>query len=304
MQFIHLQRALLVPVGISFLLISLVTYGIFITSSDVIRLETPVKSSDTMEQFLKSELTNKAEPSPSPDSVRIFIGVVVAYDRFGQRSYIRETYNQMKKYIDPRDTVTVKFIVGKNKEVGMDQLISWENETWGDIVVINQLENMNDGKTYNYFKYLYDTESGKYDYAMKLDDDTFLNIPTLLNVIRPIYPREGAYIGRSFSEPAYKYRFYMLGAGYILSWDYVTYIGQHKDLPRIGMEDKLLSSWIYESGIEITNKFDMGTLVIDHPKYGFGWSAAFEKTTVMVHQVKSIELWGECVEYFFSHVFT
>ena len=57
-------------------------------------------------------------------------------------------------------------------------------------------ENMNDGKSYEYFASLAnmypanvpDTER-PWDYAMKLDDDSFLNIPRLLDALRPLVPR-------------------------------------------------------------------------------------------------------------------
>jgi len=78
----------------------------------------------------------------------------------------------------------------------MSLVLQWEQETFGDIHMIEMEENMNDGKSYEYFSSLAnmypatvpDTER-PWDYAMKLDDDAFLNIPRLLEALRPLVPR-------------------------------------------------------------------------------------------------------------------
>ncbi len=78
-------------------------------------------------------------------------------------------------------------------------LLKWENETYGDIHMIDMYENMNDGKSYEYFdslsKMYPDTvprDQRPWDYAMKVDDDTFLHIPKLLEKMRPL-PREACW---------------------------------------------------------------------------------------------------------------
>ncbi|OLL23206.1 Beta-1,3-galactosyltransferase pvg3 [Neolecta irregularis DAH-3] len=294
MQFSWTGHRPLFFLGVSLLIFFLVLYEIFKTS----------KTSNVNHAQISLKSLNTTEVSLSPDSVRIFIGIFTTHVRFGQRFCIRETYREMKKFLDPRDTVTIKFILGKNEEVGMDRLISWENREWGDIVLQYQLENVNDGKTFNYLKHLYDTEKGTYDYAMKSDDDTFLNIPALLNVLRPLSQREGTYVGRIYKDGHPGDGFYMLGAGYTLSWDYVAYIGQSENLKRIGPEDALVGMWVRQSGINTTNEIDLDSLVIDHPASGHGWAAEFAESTVMVHQEKSMEFWAQTVEFFFSKVYS
>ncbi|OLL21900.1 hypothetical protein NEOLI_005387 [Neolecta irregularis DAH-3] len=138
---------------------------------------------------------------------------------------------------------------------------------------------------------------------MKLDDDTFLNIPALLDVIRPQYPREGAYIGRAIGLDDPEGKFFMGGCGYILSWDYVVYIGHNNSLQRDGREDWLTADWIRGSGINTTNFLDLGFRVTDHPDSKLGWRADFAKDTIMVHQLKTAQLWAKTWNYFALNVF-
>jgi hypothetical protein len=59
---------------------------------------------------------------------------------------------------------------------------------------------MNEGKSYEYFASLAkmfpsDNPGDRpYDYAMKADDDTLLNLPQLIERLRPLVPREETYM--------------------------------------------------------------------------------------------------------------
>lgn len=72
-------------------------------------------------------------------------------------------------------------------------MLEWENETFGDLHMIDMEENMDDGKSYEYFASLaamypstVSRENRPWDYAMKIDDDAFLHIPNLLEKLRPM----------------------------------------------------------------------------------------------------------------------
>jgi hypothetical protein len=53
----------------------------------------------------------------------------------------------------------------------------WENDTFGDILHLECEENLNEGKTYEYFKKVGTEWADKYTHVMKADDDAFVNIP-------------------------------------------------------------------------------------------------------------------------------
>ena len=70
--------------------------------------------------------------------------------------------------------------------------------------MVEMEENMNDGKSYEFFSDLakmypadVDVTKRPWDYAMKLDDDAFLNIPNLLERLRPMVPRERTWFVRN-----------------------------------------------------------------------------------------------------------
>jgi hypothetical protein len=82
----------------------------------------------------------------------------------------------------------------------MSLFLKWEAEAFGDIHMIDMQENMDDGKTFEYFADLanmypstMDETMRPWDYAMKLDDDAFLNIPNLLERLRPMVPRRSTW---------------------------------------------------------------------------------------------------------------
>lgn len=69
--------------------------------------------------------------------------------------------------------------------------------------MVEMEENMDDGKSYEYFTSLANTypenltdKDRRWDYAMKVDDDSFLNIPNLLEKLRPLTPRQDTWFVR------------------------------------------------------------------------------------------------------------
>jgi len=69
-------------------------------------------------------------------------------------------------------------------------LLQWENDTFGDIHMIDMEENMNDGKSYEYFASMAaiygngSRDERRWDYVMKVDDDTFLHLGNLVERLR------------------------------------------------------------------------------------------------------------------------
>lgn len=148
--------------------------------------------------------SGKSPRHPIPISCFPFLGLtavkVTAWWNFAARSILREAYTHFS--VDNGDLVTIRFVVGlpREDEHGMMDLLQWEQERFGDLQVLNQRENMNEGKTFEYFSSLArmypidDPAQRPYDYAMKADDDTFVNIPLLLERLRPMTPREETYM--------------------------------------------------------------------------------------------------------------
>lgn len=98
--------------------------------------------------------------------------------------------------------MTIAFVVGlpPNDYPGMSMFLQWEQERYQDLLILNQTENMNEGKTMEYFNALAKAYPSQYsnerpwDYAMKADDDTLIIIPNLLERLRPMIPRRETYM--------------------------------------------------------------------------------------------------------------
>lgn len=103
------------------------------------------------------------------------------------------------------DKVDIRFILGRPSlsRSPVDGILELEQEMYGDIMMLDCLENMNEGKSYEYFAALGRMHSETlsetqrpYDYAMKLDDDSFLHIHNLLEKLRPLTPRKNTWFVR------------------------------------------------------------------------------------------------------------
>jgi len=125
---------------------------------------------------------------------------VTAHWNFGSRLILREAYRHFA--IPEGDVVTVRFVVGlpAASDPGLLRILNWEQERFHDMQILNMTENMNNGKSYEYFADLgrafpSDEPSERpWDYAMKLDDDSLLNIPQLLHRLRPMVPRRETFM--------------------------------------------------------------------------------------------------------------
>jgi Galactosyltransferase len=125
---------------------------------------------------------------------------VTAWWNFEARLVLRETYQHFN--IPKGDRVAIRFVIGlpPTSDPGTLRILKWEQERFKDIQMLNQSENMNEGKSFEYFadlarKYPFDDPSKRpYDYAMKADDDSLINIPQLLERLRPLTPRRELYM--------------------------------------------------------------------------------------------------------------
>ncbi|CAG8796637.1 23855_t:CDS:2, partial [Racocetra persica] len=113
------------------------------------------------------------------------------------------------------------FILGLPTDENKDKLEK-ESKMYGDIVILNITENMNDGKTFEYFSWF--AKHRKDNYMLKMDDDTFLHLIHYYRDLQDL-PRERAYYGNALGYKDGTYT-YMGGAGYTLSRDLVIDIAR------------------------------------------------------------------------------
>jgi len=244
--------------------------------------------------------------------VRIYIGIVTAWWKFSERLIWRETYKRFPLPPHSTDTVTVQFVLGKPRELerNMSLILEWEQETHGDILMIDMEENMNEGKSFEYFASLANmypsnvSQSQRpWDYAMKLDDDSFLNIPNLLEKLRPMIPREQTWFGRGDISG-----YYMFGPGYILSWDLVTWLADNREELQPHMhwwEDRMISEMLKAGGQGEKSWVSVGMQYMSPPSLPFGdWTRNLGPDVILVHPLKTFKLLSDTVAYFLGQTST
>lgn len=240
---------------------------------------------------------------------------MTAWWNFSARLILREAYTHFK--IPAGDRVTVEFVVGTppDSEPGLYRFLKWEQEKFGDIRMLNQSENMNEGKTWEYFATLgraYNTQNPArrpWDYAMKLDDDTFLNIPQLLERLRPIIPRVDTYVvlPRLMGFSDFQGRgteYWHMGAGYILSWDLVVWLSHHRHEDFLTLpEDQGIGEMLRAGRKGRGNFINLGSQVMDHPSDNEGgdWAREYGQDVILVHRLKNVHLQGDAIEYFLGN---
>lgn len=150
-------------------------------------------------------------------SVRIFIGIWSVADKYEIRHLIR-TLNLKQRRNLTDDIVDFKFILGipseNNPELKLK--LKAENDTYGDLVMLDTVENMNNGKGYYYWKWIAEQlDNTRYDYVSKTDDDSFIHFQNLALNLRPL-TRDNLYYGNKSPR---SFRSFMRGAIEVLSVD-------------------------------------------------------------------------------------
>jgi len=125
---------------------------------------------------------------PQLDSFRLLIGVMSPFTRTARRQLVRNAYAQFPKdlpvdvvFVEGNVTTRQPFDEKIQKDLLMQRVASgWENEQYHDILHLDCFENLEKGKTYEYFKKVGTDFQWQYTHVMKTDDDSFVNIPGML----------------------------------------------------------------------------------------------------------------------------
>jgi hypothetical protein len=92
-----------------------------------------------------------------------------------------------------------------------------------------------------------------------------------------------------------------MGAGYTLSWDLVTWLGNNRNIANEFMnwsEDQAIGEILHAGG-RGTNNVNLGIQMMDHPSDDpSDWTREFGEDVILVHRLKNIFLRGDAIEYF------
>jgi Galactosyltransferase len=149
--------------------------------------------------------------SAKPD-FRVLISVFTTAWTFERRHLLRLVYsksawpapNNVTDYFD------LRFVICNVTNDEHITMVTLEIMHYGDIVVLNCTENINEGKTYNYLSNLPDIfgHDRPYDYVMKTDDDTYLRLDALLESLRG-KPRNDVYYGLEIPCNGTEFKFWI-----------------------------------------------------------------------------------------------
>lgn len=233
----------------------------FVSVSDLSSVNGPYVSFNSS-SFVIIESLDGNKSRPSLQQFRILIIVLSSARNFDQRDIVRRTWLELyKQHPSPEVTVTVCFVVGMKKVSSkIQRRIVTEQDEYQDMLLLDGFEESYNQLSLKILQIFFIVHEEKYDYLVKVDDDTYLQVDLLIKALKKMGYPEKLYWGyMSGNEVPLKggkwrelawflcphYMSFGLGAGYVLSWNLVKQIGQFADrLKLYHNEDVTVGSWL------------------------------------------------------------
>ncbi|KAJ4731682.1 Hexosyltransferase [Rhynchospora pubera] len=249
------------------------------------------------------------EPVSVKPDFRVLISVFTTAWTFERRHLLRHVYS---KSLWPADNITdyvdLRFVMCNITDEEHVTMVSLEIMVYNDIIVLNCTENVNYGKTYNFFSSLPDIfgHDQLYDYVVKTDDDTYWRLDKLLASLRD-KPRNDVYYGLEIPCNGTEFNFwiptpFMTGLGYVLSWDLVEWIAE-SEVPvnhTMGPEDMMLGWWL-QMGEKGKNRYNNAPVMYDFrgdEQEPNCFRHDLTADTIAVHRLKENSRWATVLKYF------
>ncbi|KAF0462063.1 galactosylxylosylprotein 3-beta-galactosyltransferase pvg1 [Gigaspora margarita] len=191
--------------------------------------------------------------------------------------------------------------MGLPKDESIDKLEE-ESKMYGDIVILNITENLNKGKTFEYFKWL--AKHREDNYLVKLDDDTFIHLIHYYRDLQDLL-RKCAYYSNALG---YKRGTY--SAGYTPSHDLIIDIVEFDWVSSNvkGNENRVVGDWVcYIAG---EKKYFMHYIgfsswapIRQNPIHDFDENLDLHLPgeTIMIHKIKDIKKWNAIKDMYFEY---
>lgn len=278
--------------------------------------------------------------SSSNNSVAILIGIFSSVDNIRRRQALRKIYTDiiaLRTNFHLDDVIDVRFILGQATDGSMDAALATEINRHKDILILDMPENMNKGKTYQFFKRVgrsnspgdahgnasinrHDLGQGLpsrasvvYDFVMKLDEDSYAHLPNMMHALRPLKTIPEVYFGRICNKDGMPTLIrgwpYMCGLGYILSWDLVDWLSNveaiemTQDQPT-QFEDANTGYWLYANH-KNANLIDQADKIFDIPNDGVvhGTRQNLPKSdSLILHELKNDTSLERVSQWYYSQL--
>lgn len=187
----------------------------------------------TLTLFFLHGTTLNLITSPGSPRFKLLVLVISAVKNQNRRDAIRETWAQTN------GDVKILFVLSRDQFLNAEKLV---NNDMLEVDVPDEYRLL----SHKLMESFYSVRNLNFDYLLKCDDDTFVNIPKVISVLDHMpkfkfywgYFNGNAHIKRvgKWKETGWilcdKYLPYALGGGYILSQDLITYIVNNRDFLR------------------------------------------------------------------------
>jgi len=193
----------------------------------------------------------------------LIVIILSAPKNLGWRQAVRGTW---LKQCAPNDRCRPLFAVGSKHldEESVNEL-RWESSEYGDIIILPSVEDSYASLTDKVLTaFVTVDEEWDFNYLLKVDDDSFVNLQALIRELENSNYKDGLYWGYfdgrapvfkngKWAETNYllcdRYLPYALGGGYVLSANLVNYLARNADdLQQYVSEDVSVGTWLGSVG--------------------------------------------------------
>ncbi|EPS62704.1 transferase, transferring glycosyl groups, partial [Genlisea aurea] len=192
--------------------------------------------------------------------LKVLVGVFTTPDRYESRSFLRLVYGAQSP---TGAIIDVRFIMCRMADAEHKITVGLEIMNYGDMIILDCRENMNDGKTYTYFSSLprlFESNSTNppYHYVVKADDDVYIRLQPLVESLQFV-AREDAYYGCNATQRGVEY---MIGSLYAVSWDITEWLSISHIPNFSGPQDILFATWLRDGHVG-KNRYDIEDKLYD-----------------------------------------
>ena len=222
------------------------------------------------------------------------------------RAYLSRFQSISFDICDP-GKILVRFVIG-TKILGTS--ISLEQSKYNDMLILPITENMNAGKTMDYFSSV--VRMGLHPrFIFKADMDTFIhgdNLAAYLGSFRARGAEAFQFYGRIQGSHPVPEKGFFIGCFYGVSYPLavaMAALGESGAGSVVGREDLVSTTYAAEvirlgNGNWINDVENIG----DHPESGWEYAfPSFSNTSIAIHQIKTRILWNSTLDYYFGRDF-